>query len=481
LRLVCLSGVDLLEIVVIWVSCLFFGPGLLYHLLFRNLAHPMDSILDIRGHLLPCFTKIGGCNSSGYNCFWVVCVPILFSTIWRVVWGWVLGFFDKGYDACHCGEWIWPHRTFALTNNANQLLCILTQRHHVVMYMLAFRLPCHFDWHNMRLAFLGIGSRLVPGSAANLSVAPLSGEQPWQVALGFLLPISHGSMMSISLPELFSSNSFIFPLEGFSFQFSGSFCGKFRNFLFKHLSCFGLFHSSKPGNCASDASFRQCFKCLRFCRKDEFTVMTIFVYCSLVVAKFLCRITCHLFEEETLQGSADTYWWLWTSVSLFGDVCCNCKRPQFTHTFQVNEKLSRIGNRSTLAHMLLRPAKQMHASTRVIGTQDHVLGPSTYMFWLYFAKYWVYMLDFFLLPIIHDKDANWLSAVLISLLYICHRWFVWFIAQHVCVLGLCPPAFEQHRRMLGLVRKGLGTKNTQHWFLFGSTRSLCCFFVQGLL
>ena len=109
-----LGGIELLELDVIWGSCMFCGTGLLCHLLLRILAHPMDSILDNLGHLLPCFTKIGGCNSSGYNCFCVVCSMILFSTIWRVVWGWVPGFFDKGYDACHCGEWIGPHRVYTL-------------------------------------------------------------------------------------------------------------------------------------------------------------------------------------------------------------------------------------------------------------------------------------------------------------------------------------------------------------------------------
>jgi len=156
----------------------------------------------------------------------------------------------------------------------------------------------------------------------------------------------------------------------------------------------------------------------------------------------------------------------------------SAKRSQFTHTLQVNENLSWFGNPSTLAHMVMSPAKQMHASTRVVGTQDHVLGPSTYIFWLYFAKFWVYMLEFFLLPIVHDKDVNWLSVVLITLLYNCHCWSVWLIVQHVYVLGLCPPALEQHRRMLGLVRTGLGTKILTIGISFGSTRSLCCFIIQ---
>jgi len=144
----------------------------------------------------------------------------------------------------------------------------------------------------------------------------------------------------------------------------------------------------------------------------------------------------------------------------------------------IHENLSGIGYRSTLAHMLLMPAKQMSASKCVIGTQDNVLDPSTYMFWLYFVEYWIYMLEFFLLPIVHDKDVNWLSIVLIFLLYNRNLWYVWLIAQHVYVFGLCPPALEQHQRMFGLVRKRFGAKHTHYWFLFGSTRSLCCFIVQ---
>jgi len=172
------------------------------------------------------------------------------------------------------------------------------------------------------------------------------------------------------------------------------------------------------------------------------------------------------------------YWRLWISVSLLDDVYCFCRKSQIAHTLQVNENLSWIVNCSTLARMLMRPAKQLYARTRVVGTQDHVLGTSTYKFWLYFAKFWVYLLEIFLPPIVHDKDVNWLSVVLISFLYNCHSWIVWSIVQHFYVLGLCHPALEQHRRMLGLVVKGLRTKMLNFGMLFGNTRSLCCFIVQ---
>jgi len=77
----------------------------------------------------------------------------------------------------------------------------------------------------MRPAFLGNGSRFVPGSAVSSSVAPFCGEQPWLIALGFLLPFFHGFMMRISLPEIFSFNPLSVLFDGFRLQFYGSFCG----------------------------------------------------------------------------------------------------------------------------------------------------------------------------------------------------------------------------------------------------------------
>jgi len=121
---------------------------------------------------------------------------------------------------------------------------------------------------------------------------------------------------------------------------------------------------------------------------------------------------------------------------------------------------------------------QPQASKRVIGKQDQVLGNSTFMLWLYFDMYWVYMIDFFLLPIVLDKVVNRLSEVLSYLFYACSLWFVWFVAQYGCVLGPCLTALEQHRSMLGLARRGLGIKNNQHWTFFGVTRAMCCSTVQ---
>ena len=125
-----------------------------------------------------------------------------------------------------------------------------------------------------------------------------------------------------------------------------------------------------------------------------------------------------------------------------------------------------------LHHMMLEHAHQ--ASKRMIRKQDQVLGNSTFMFWLYFDMYWVYMIYFFLLPIVLDKAVNWLSEVLSY----CSLWFVWFVAQYGCVLGPCLTALEQHRSMLGLARRGLGIKNNQHWTIFGVTRAMCCSIVQ---
>jgi len=224
--------------------------------------------------------------------------------------------------------------------------------------------------------------------------------------------------------------------------------------------------------CALDDSLQQWLKCLQVCSKVKLSVWNFSEYCSLALAIFLCRIICLFFGEEFLPRSAETYWWFWHLVSLSGDVCCTCKRPQIKHTFRVKENMSWIGNQSLPVYILLRPEMQMQGSTRVIGKQDQVLGNSTFMFWLYFDKYWVYMINLFLLSFVLDKAVNWLSAVLSYLFYDCSLWSVWFVAQHDCVLGLCLTALEQHRRMLGLAHRGLGITKNQPWTIFGNTRAM---------
>ena len=99
------------------------------------------------------------------------------------------------------------------------------------------------------------------------------------------------------------------------------------------------------------------------------------------------------------------------------------------------------------------------------------------MFWLYFELYWVYMVVFLLLLIVIDKIVNWLFEVFSFLFYNCSLCFEWFVAQHGSVFGPCLMALEQHRRMLGLARRGLGIKNSQFWIFFGITS--CIFFIVG--
>jgi len=253
-------SVEVLEITVIWASCLFVGTSQLCRSFLWNLAPHMEFV--ILGHLFPCFNLFGDWSSNGYRCLWLACFLIAFSSFWYVVLGWFREFLEQCDGACHRGEWMWPHRTFVLPNTDMQLLCILTQRNHAVMSMLGFRFPCYFDWHNLRHTFLGNGSGFVPGSAASLSVAPFGGEQPWLIALGILIPFFHGSMMRISLPEIFSFNPLSVSFDGIRPPFYGSFCGKVRIFLFKHPLCFGFLQSSQPGTCALDDSLRKRLKCL---------------------------------------------------------------------------------------------------------------------------------------------------------------------------------------------------------------------------
>jgi len=99
---------------------------------------------------------------------------------------------------------------------------------------------------------------------------------------------------------------------------------------------------------------------------------------------------------------------------------------------------------------------QLQASKCVNGQEDQVLGNSTFMFWLYFDMYWVYMIAFLPSSIVLNQAVNWSSEVLSYLFYDCSLWFDWFVAQHGYVLGLCLMTLEQHHPMLGLARRGLG-------------------------
>jgi len=115
---------------------------------------------------------------------------------------------------------------------------------------------------------------------------------------------------------------------------------------------------------------------------------------------------------------------------------------------------------------------QIQANNHVIGKQDPVLGKFIFMAWLHFDIYWVYRIVLFLLSIVLENAVIWFFAVLSYLLYDYRLWFVWFVTQHDCELGMCLMALEQHRRMLGLAYRGLGLIKNQLWTLFSITNAM---------
>ena len=362
-------------------------------------------------------------RSYGYVCLWLACPPVDFSTFWCAVRAWVLGFSLQGFGDWRSEAWMWFHRNCVPPNKANQFLCFLNQSNYVVMHMPDCRFPCYVEWHNMRTAFWRNGSRLIPGSVVSISVAPFCGEQPWLIAPGFLLPFFHGSMMRISLSEIFGFNLLRIPIDGFRPKFYGSLCGNVRVLLFNLPIRFGFLRSSQPVTSALDDSFNQWLKCFQ-------------------------------------------------AVSLSRGACCTCKRPQVNHTFQVKGTMSCTGICSLPAYILLRPNMQIQANNHVIGKQDPVLGKFIFMAWLHFDIYWVYRIVLFLLSIVLENAVIWFFAVLSYLLYDYRLWFVWFVTQHDCELGMCLMALEQHRRMLGLAYRGLGLIKNQLWTLFSITNAM---------
>jgi len=114
------------------------------------------------------------------------------------------------------------------------------------------------------------------------------------------------------------------------------------------------------------------------------------------------------------------------------------------------------GSRDFAYSSMLRPAIPMQASQRLMGIQDNVLGFYVFMYWLYFNKIWVYMLDLFPLLFVIGQLVDWILGLLSYLFYYGKLWHIWMIAQHVCVLQMCRMALRLHRRMLGLAQRGLG-------------------------
>jgi len=102
------------------------------------------------------------------------------------------------------------------------------------------------------------------------------------------------------------------------------------------------------------------------------------------------------------------------------------------------------GTRSFPSFKLLRAEMKLEASKRVFGMQDQVLGTYTLMLWFWFSMYWLYMIEFLHLQFVIDVAVNWLSESFSYLIRNCSIWYVWFVAQHWWVLGMCLMALELH-------------------------------------
>ena len=118
---------------------------------------------------------------------------------------------------------------------------------------------------------------------------------------------------------------------------------------------------------------------------------------------------------------------------------------------------------------LQRQEMQMQVSQCAVGFQDQALVFCISTSWLYLDMYWIYMTDLFFLSYVLVPAGKGLSEILSYLFQNCTLWFVWVVAQHICVLGLCRTALAQHRRMLRLAQRGFGPKKfaTQHNCVLG--------------
>ena len=117
---------------------------------------------------------------------------------------------------------------------------------------------------------------------------------------------------------------------------------------------------------------------------------------------------------------------------------------------------------------LQRQDMQMQVSQCAVGFRDQALVFLISMSWLYLHIYWIYMTDWFFLYVLVPVGIG-ISEILHYLFQNCTLWFVWDVAQHICVLRLCRTALDQHRRMLRLAQRGFGPKNfaTQHNCVLG--------------
>ena len=103
-----------------------------------------------------------------------------------------------------------------------------------------------------------------------------------------------------------------------------------------------------------------------------------------------------------------------------------------------------------MANMRLEDSKSATA------VQVSLRGTQTLVIDLLFGLYCLTMMACFLLQFVADVNVNWYYECIIHLIPNCNICFVWIVAQHYCVLGLCLTALEWHRMMLGYAHRGLG-------------------------
>ena len=132
------------------------------------------------------------------------------------------------------------------------------------------------------------------------------------------------------------------------------------------------------------------------------------------------------------------------------------------------------GPRSLPYLHVLRAKTRLEASKGVFGTHDNTLGPSTLMLGFTFGMYWLNLIAFVQPHFVNVDGVKWFYEFTIHSICKCSICFVWIIAQHCYVLGLClwhlncitwcldmpikglAHKKEWHRRMLGYAHEGLG-------------------------
>ena len=80
---------------------------------------------------------------------------------------------------------------------------------------------------------------------------------------------------------------------------------------------------------------------------------------------------------------------------------------------------------------------RLEASKRVFGTHDNTLGPSTLMLGFTFGMYWLNLIAFAQHHFVNVDAVKWFYEFTIHSIRKCSICFVWIVAQHCYVLGLC--------------------------------------------